>query len=407
MFVRVEDVRLGDAVQLRVLVAARDEERAVHQMREAAAEDVVARVHVTGVCVRSPDPRPSRACGRGRVGLRRVVADRVVGEHLAVGHQRDVDADHGPVDERAPLPDDVLGAREVAAAARASAAVAACVRRVRRGSAATSWARRPRRSARPRSTRRGHERGRRRQRDQRRREDDANGRCDTHDPAPVEVDRPTLCAPAPREIPQTSRCALTLGEASLRHRAFARMCAGARTYRRLDPFPRRCSMSGVTCASCSLRGGGAAIFLLAAARPMSAQELAADPLRRRSRPRDRAGAARGHRRRPRQLTRPRCRRAHRGRLRGARRRAPADVRGFADATLDGLEAELSRRLRGPLAGRSARRPARLVVGRPAQRRHRRSAPHPRRLCALARRPRRWRGRAARGRLHPPTRVRQS
>ena len=40
-----------------------------------------------------------------RVGLGCVVADRVVGEHLPVGEQRDVHAHHRPVDDRAPLPD--------------------------------------------------------------------------------------------------------------------------------------------------------------------------------------------------------------------------------------------------------------------------------------------------------------
>ena len=60
---------------------------------------------LTGVC----DARRGIPHGRARVvlhGVRlgRVVADRVVREHLAVGQQRDVDADDRPVDDGAPLP---------------------------------------------------------------------------------------------------------------------------------------------------------------------------------------------------------------------------------------------------------------------------------------------------------------
>ena len=99
----IEDVRLDDAVELLVLVAAGHEHPAVGQMREAAAEDVEAGVDVDRrLCARRRIPhRRARVVLHG-VRLGRVVADRVVGEYLAVGQQRDVDADHRPVDDRAP-----------------------------------------------------------------------------------------------------------------------------------------------------------------------------------------------------------------------------------------------------------------------------------------------------------------
>ncbi len=105
----VVDVRLTDALQRRVLVAAGEEERAVGQVREAAAEDVVPREHGRRR-VGAGHRVPQRRAGEGvlGVGLRRLVADGVVGEDLAVGHQGDVDADHRPVRQRPPAPRDVL-----------------------------------------------------------------------------------------------------------------------------------------------------------------------------------------------------------------------------------------------------------------------------------------------------------
>ena len=103
---RVEGVGLDDPVQLCVLVAARQEDRPVRQVREPAAEDVEAGIDVDRR-LRPGRRVPHRGAGvvMDRIGLGRVVADGVVGEHLAVREQRDVDADHGPVHDRAPLSD--------------------------------------------------------------------------------------------------------------------------------------------------------------------------------------------------------------------------------------------------------------------------------------------------------------
>ena len=101
---RVEDVRLDDAVELRVLVAAGEEHPAVEEVRQPAAEDVEARVDVDRrlrAGLRIPDRRARVVVHR--VGLGRVVADRVVRQHLAVRQQRDMHADDRPVDDGPPL----------------------------------------------------------------------------------------------------------------------------------------------------------------------------------------------------------------------------------------------------------------------------------------------------------------
>ena len=139
--VRVEDVRLDEAVELGVLVPAGEEQGPVHEVGQAAAEDVVARRHVHRR-VRARGGVPHRGAGVvvDRVGLGCVVAHRVVGEHLPVLEQRDVHAHHRPVDNRAPLAHFALVVVTAAAAASASLAVAAMVRRSSRRSSAGSWA---------------------------------------------------------------------------------------------------------------------------------------------------------------------------------------------------------------------------------------------------------------------------
>jgi hypothetical protein len=102
-------VCLDDSGQRRVLVAARDEQRPIAQVRETAAEDVEARVHPhvrLGPGLRVPDGGPGE-----RVvleGLRGPVTDRVICQHLAVGQQRHVHANDRPVDQRSPAPHLVL-----------------------------------------------------------------------------------------------------------------------------------------------------------------------------------------------------------------------------------------------------------------------------------------------------------
>jgi hypothetical protein len=97
-------MRLGNALELRILVTARDEERAVEKVRETGAENVETRID-----------RRRRVYARDRVvdggpgeivnreGLGRRIADRVPGEHLAVRKQGHVNPDDGPVDDGAPL----------------------------------------------------------------------------------------------------------------------------------------------------------------------------------------------------------------------------------------------------------------------------------------------------------------
>ena len=119
----IEDMRLDDAVELLVLVAAGDEHPAVEEMREAAAEDVEAGVDVDRrLRARRRIPHRRARVVLHRVRLGRVVADRVVGQHLAVRQQRDVDADDRPVDDRTPL------AHVLRAPAAAAAAVRAALR---------------------------------------------------------------------------------------------------------------------------------------------------------------------------------------------------------------------------------------------------------------------------------------
>ncbi len=103
--VRIEDMCLDDAVELRVLVPAGDEQGPVHEVRQAAAEDVVARGHGDRR-LRSSSWVPHGGAGVvvNRIGLARVVSHRVVREHLAVLEQGRVDAHDRPVFDRAPLP---------------------------------------------------------------------------------------------------------------------------------------------------------------------------------------------------------------------------------------------------------------------------------------------------------------
>jgi hypothetical protein len=99
-------MRLDDPVELRVPVAAREEQRAVREVREARAEDVEARVDPRG-CMdaggRVVDGGPREVVNRKALG--RCVPDGVEGEHLAVREERDVDADDGPGLDRPPLAD--------------------------------------------------------------------------------------------------------------------------------------------------------------------------------------------------------------------------------------------------------------------------------------------------------------
>jgi hypothetical protein len=102
----VEQMRLDDALELRVLVTAGDEQRTVEEVRETGAEDVVALIDGGG-CLRARDgvvDGGSRKIVNGK-GLGRGIADGVPREHLAVRKQRDMDADDGPVDDRTPFPD--------------------------------------------------------------------------------------------------------------------------------------------------------------------------------------------------------------------------------------------------------------------------------------------------------------
>jgi hypothetical protein len=97
-------MRLDDPVERGILVAAGQEEPSVAEVREPAAEDVEAGIDVDGRLRAGrgiPHRRPRVVVDR--VGLRGVVADGVVGQDLAVGQQRDVHADHGPVDDGTPL----------------------------------------------------------------------------------------------------------------------------------------------------------------------------------------------------------------------------------------------------------------------------------------------------------------
>jgi hypothetical protein len=97
-------VRLNDALELGILVPAREEQRPVREVGQAAAEDVVAGVHVH----RSLDagggvPHSRASVVVHREGLGRCIADRVVREHLPVLEQRHVHTHNRPVDQRAPL----------------------------------------------------------------------------------------------------------------------------------------------------------------------------------------------------------------------------------------------------------------------------------------------------------------
>ena len=99
-------MRLDNPVQLRILVAAGEEQRAVDEVGEPRAEDVEARID-GGRRVR---PRHGVVDGGSREvvhrkALRRAIADGVPGQHLAVRQQGHVNADDRPVDDRAPLPD--------------------------------------------------------------------------------------------------------------------------------------------------------------------------------------------------------------------------------------------------------------------------------------------------------------
>ena len=112
-------MRLDDALELRVLVAARDEQRAVEEVRETGAEDVVTLID-RGGCMGTRDgvvDGGSRKVVNGK-GLRRRIADGVEGEHFAVRKQRHMNADDGPGGDWAPLTDlpgigrDDLGGRQ-------------------------------------------------------------------------------------------------------------------------------------------------------------------------------------------------------------------------------------------------------------------------------------------------------
>jgi hypothetical protein len=100
----IEEMRLDDPVQLLILVAAGDEQRAVCEVGEAGAEDVVSRVDVDRG-LRARGRVVHRGPGEGLIGkrLRGAVADRVPGEHLPVGQQSDVDPHNRPVHDRTPL----------------------------------------------------------------------------------------------------------------------------------------------------------------------------------------------------------------------------------------------------------------------------------------------------------------
>ena len=109
----VEHVCLDDPVQPRVQVPAREEECPIGQVSQTAAEDVEARVHPhrrlgPGVGI----PQGGSGVVMHRVGLGCVVANRVVGQHLAIGQQRHVHTDDGPVDQRAPATNLVLVSRD-------------------------------------------------------------------------------------------------------------------------------------------------------------------------------------------------------------------------------------------------------------------------------------------------------
>ena len=99
-------MRLDDAVECRIQVAAGDEQPTVAQVSEARAEDVVARIDADiRVCARGRviDGGPREGVVREFLG--RGVPDGVPGQHLAVRKQRHVDPDDGPVVDLAPLPD--------------------------------------------------------------------------------------------------------------------------------------------------------------------------------------------------------------------------------------------------------------------------------------------------------------
>ena len=102
--VRVEEVRLHEAVELGVHGPTGDEQGSVHEVDQAAAKDVVARGHVHRR-LRAGGGVPHRGAGvvLDRVGLGCVVAHRVIREHLSVREQRHVHGHHRPVDNRAPL----------------------------------------------------------------------------------------------------------------------------------------------------------------------------------------------------------------------------------------------------------------------------------------------------------------
>ena len=102
----VEQMRLDDALELRVLVAAGDEERTVEEVGETGAEDVETLIDSgrrMGARDRVVDGG-SREVVNGK-GLRRRIADGVPGEHFAVRKQSHVNANDGPVDDRSPLSD--------------------------------------------------------------------------------------------------------------------------------------------------------------------------------------------------------------------------------------------------------------------------------------------------------------
>ena len=97
-------MRLNDALQLLVLVPAREEQPTVQEMRQPATEDVEAGIHVD----RRLNARRRIPHGRTRVIVHRValggvVPNRVVGQHLSVRQERNMHTHDRPVHDRAPL----------------------------------------------------------------------------------------------------------------------------------------------------------------------------------------------------------------------------------------------------------------------------------------------------------------
>jgi hypothetical protein len=103
---RVEQMRLHDPFELRVLVPTSKKQRPVKEVSETGAEDVETRVDSRRrMCPRDrvEDGGPGEIVNRE--GLGRSIADRVEGKHLPVRKQSDMNTDDGPVDDRPPLPD--------------------------------------------------------------------------------------------------------------------------------------------------------------------------------------------------------------------------------------------------------------------------------------------------------------